>query len=461
LKVLKLSDDEIVECVKSGKVTFSVYGLGGVGLVLCAAWLRAGARVVGVDVNEGRVRELLSGNINHPERDVREVLLRGLRDGNFNVTSDGVRASRDSDVKVVIVPLTIRNGVPDFNALDNAISSVGRGLSEGDVVIIETSVPPGTTEGRVKTLLEGLSGLRAGEDFGLIYSPERVMIGRALRDLEENYPKIVSGVGAESVRVGKTLYSVICRRGVITVSSPRVAEFEKLAEGIYRDVNIALANELAKLARVLGIDFNEVVAVANTQPYSHIHRAGAGVGGLCIPVYPELMAWVAGNLGLDMKLIKTARSLNKLQPSFIAHLAYEGIRKIGRDVNNSSVALLGLAFRGDIDDSRNSPTYDIIRELRRLGFNDIVVHDPLITSDPVLEDLGIKLCNDIYRVLRYRDAVILVTDHSAYKSLTTKDIYEASGKDAVVIIDGRDVLKIEPARGKTLYTGVGRPWITC
>ncbi|RLG74869.1 MAG: nucleotide sugar dehydrogenase, partial [Thermoprotei archaeon] len=334
-----------------------------------------------------------------------------------------------------------------------------RNLEVGHTVILETSVPPGTTEYRVRRILEEQSGLVAGRDFALIYSPERVMIGHAVEDIEQRYPKIVSGIGEKSVNIAVALYSHICKAGVIVVSSPRVAEFTKLAEGIYRDVNIALANELARLARIIGVDFNEVRKAANSQPYCHLHKPGSGVGGLCIPVYPMLMEWVAELNGMRLELVLTARLINRQQPLYLTSLLLEGLRAISVKISsNVKVAVLGLAFRGDVPTAALSPTYDLVRSLKELGLT-VVVHDPLIKDDIKLRELGIALTDDIEEALRGCTAVVIATDHSQYRALSTYDILKASGSAKLVIVDGRDILKLDECGGKVLYTGVGRSWM--
>ncbi|RLE88933.1 MAG: nucleotide sugar dehydrogenase, partial [Thermoprotei archaeon] len=230
--------------VREGALRVAVYGMGGVGLAIATVWLRVGAKVLGVDVDSDKVNRLNRGIIDHEEKVVIETLKNALEKKFFRATTDGILASKESDLKIVIVPLLLKNGEPDFNPLIDATTKIGKGLKRGDVVVVETSVPPGTTEELVKEILERESGLRVEEDFGLAYSPERVMVGRAVKDIEERYPKIVAGIGPRSTNIVKTLYSLIASRGIIVMSSPRAAELEKLVEGAYRDVNIALANEV-------------------------------------------------------------------------------------------------------------------------------------------------------------------------------------------------------------------------
>ncbi|MCD6279043.1 MAG: nucleotide sugar dehydrogenase [Desulfurococcales archaeon] len=459
MRLWGLSHEEIRKALRRGDITVCVIGLGGVGLAVAAVWLRHGAHVIGVDIDEVKVSLLREGRVPHPERVVRNTISEGIRDERFTATANTSQAVKKSDVIDVIVPLVYHDGFPDFSALDDAFIKISQNLEVGHTVILETSVPPGTTEFRVRRVLEGNSGLSAGKDFALIYSPERVMIGHAVEDIEQRYPKVVSGVGEKSLDIAVALYSSICKAGVKVVSSPRVAEFAKLAEGIYRDVNIALANELAKLARVLEVDFSEVREAANSQPYCHIHKPGAGVGGLCIPVYPMLMEWAAELKSMRLELVLTARTINKLQPLFLTSLLLEGLNTAKIDLNSDvKVAILGLAFRGDVPSAAKSPTYDLARSLSELGL-EIVVHDPLISKDVILEGLGIKLDSDISRILEGCSAIIVATDHSQYKELSTYDLLKASGRSKIVVVDGRDVIKLRSCGGRVLYTSVSKPWL--
>jgi len=451
---------EIKDLLASGNLCVSVYGLGGVGLAITAVWLRAGARVIGVDINDSKVDHLNEGIVDHPEIVVKETIQKAVREGRFKATTDGVNASKNSDIKIVIVPLLLtKSKEPDFTAIDSAVTSIARGLKRGDMVIIETSLPPGTTMYRIKPLLESIGGLKAEEDFGLAYSPERVMVGHAVRDIEEAYPKIVGGVGPRSSEVAKALYERIAKRGVIVVSNPTVAEFEKLAEGIYRDVNIALANELARLAQKLGVDYEEVKIAANSQPYCHLHDTGSGVGGYCIPVYPYLMLYSAVSNGIPLELTITARRINEEQPEYVVKLILDVIKELKLNYNDVKIAILGLAFRGDIGDSRVTPVHDILRGLAKSGIKNIVVHDPFVKNDIVVGELGLKLTSDLSEAVKDADIVAILTKHSLYRKLTAEYLRDLSGKDRICVVDAVHALNPKFTPKGSLYVGVGRPLV--
>jgi nucleotide sugar dehydrogenase len=434
----------LVDLLRKGELTVSIYGLGYVGLALAAAWVRAGAKVIGVDIDAIKVERLNSGVVNYLEADVVEALSVAVKTGRFSATTDGVVASIRSDVKIVAVPVFLKKSPTavevDFSALTSAAKAIGAGLKRGDLVIVESSVPPGTTEEVVKPVLEGVSGLVAEEDFYLAYSPERIMVGHALKDIEENYPKVVAGVGPKSAQVVAELYKAVAKKGVIVLRNVKEAEFEKLLEGVYRDVNIALANEMAKLANAMGVSFRAARDAANSQPYSHVHKPGSGVGGNCIPVYPYFLMWVAAKYGVDLPLTRLARHINERQPEEVAFAVLRAMLKHGVNPSTAKIAILGLAFRGDVDDTRESPTYGIVSTLLKLGIrpNQIVVHDHLVKQDQQLTRWGVALHHDLETAIKDADVVVVSTDHSAYRLEASKII---SYMKTPIVIDARGVVK--------------------
>jgi nucleotide sugar dehydrogenase len=389
------------------------------------------------------VERLNNGVVDYPESDVAETLSTAVRTGKFSATTDGAMASIRSHVKIIAVPVFLKKSTTgievDFSALTSAARAIGAGLKRGDLVIVESSVPPGTTEDVVKPVLEGASGLLAEEDFYLAYSPERIMVGHALKDIVENYPKVVAGVGPKSAEEAAELYKLIARKGVILLRSVKEAEFEKLLEGVYRDVNIALANEMAKLANAMGISFRATREAANSQPYSHVHKPGSGVGGNCIPVYPYFLMWAAAKYGVELPLTRLARQINEKQPEEVAFAVLRAMLKHGINPSTAKIAVLGLAFRGDVDDARESPTYGIVSTLLKLGIKpgQIVVHDPYVKQDQQLAKWGVALLQDLETTIKDADVAVVSTDHSLYRVEASKI---AMYMKTPVIIDARGVL---------------------
>jgi nucleotide sugar dehydrogenase len=433
---------DAVEEVKGGKGYVTVCGAGYVGLSLTAVYLRAGMKVILVDINENKLNKISQKKLNYIEKEVEEAINRALDEGRLVLTSDCTKASSSSKVIVVTVPVYFEwlTKKINYTYFKNAVESIGKGLRRGSLVIVESSVPPGTTEKVVLPLLEEASGLKGEEDFYLVYSPERIYVGRAVKDIEERYPKIIAGIGPHSSDLGRRFYKDIAKKGVIILPRPRDAEFEKLAEGVYRDVNIALANELALLAMKLGVDFYAAREAANTQPYSHIHLPGPGVGGTCIPIYPYFLMLESMKEGFIPDLILTGRRINEAMPIKVVNLIEEIATLFNFDRNKDKVAILGVAFRGDTDDTRLSPSHDVIGLLKARGFNNIVAHDPYVLNDDVLNNLGVALTQKLDEALKNAKLVVVLTRHSYYSKLSPGEIARLAGGEPL-IIDIVNILK--------------------
>ncbi|HJS82257.1 MAG TPA: nucleotide sugar dehydrogenase, partial [Nitrososphaera sp.] len=286
--------NDLAAKVKLGELKIAIYGLGHVGSPLASAWLRAGAHVIGVDKSPAVLENARKGRTHVPEPGVDQAYQKGIREKRFSIYDDPVKASEDSGFKMICVPVLIDDSfTADLGAVRQVSTSIGRGLKKGDAVSLNPSVPPGTTEDVVIPILEKESGLRVEQDFCMLYNPERIYEGRAIQDIEEGYPAVLAGAGPKSLEMGAKLYPLIFKKGVFRMQSIKAAETEKLLEGVYRDVNIALANEMAKFCERIGVNFWEAREAANSQPFSHIHKPGAGVGGACIPVYPQFVLHTA------------------------------------------------------------------------------------------------------------------------------------------------------------------------
>lgn len=454
--IFGLSDDEIAIKLNKGEVNIAIYGLGRVGLPLAAAWLRAGQRVIGVDVNKNVVDMINMGL--SPIKDepfIPEIIREFVEAGRFKATTDLVEASKICEVKFIAVPTGIINGRFDGRFLENALKAIGKGLKRGDGVCIECTVPPTTTEVFAKDILENESGLKAEEDFALAFSPERIYEGRALEDLEVRYPKIVGGIGPRSTNFFALLYGRIAKKGVIMMSSARAAELSKIFEGVYRDVNIALANELANLCSFYNVDFFEVRSASNSQPFCHLHKPGVGVGGPCIPVYPYFLFEYAFKANLSLDLTRLARGINESMPRRTISLIIDFLKGKISDFSKVKVAIFGLAFRGNIADSRGSPTYDLIKLLLPFGV-EIVVHDPLIQVDDTLKSLGVYLTNSIEEAVRNANVILIATDHDFYLNLNWNYLSNLM-VEPKLLFDGRGIIDLSNIPKNLNFMGIGRP----
>ncbi len=442
-----MSSEEIQKSVSSGLITIAVYGMGRVGIPIAVAWLRAGARVIGVDINESLVSNLNNGVVNlKDEPGIEEGIRKGLKEGKFKATTDGIQASKSSDVKIIVVPTVLNNQRRlDTRNLEDVTRKIGKGLKKGDVVIVECTVPPLTTEFLIKRILEEEGNLKVEEDFALAYSPERIYEGRALRDIEENYPKVVGGVGPKSTDVVAALYECVAKKGVIKLKRAREAEASKVFEGVYRDVNIALANELAKFCDSAGIDFIEARSAANSQPFCHLHLPGIGVGGLCIPIYPYFLTSVAENFGLDMRIVKQARSTNDDMPKYVLHLLNKLLDRLGLEAGKVKIGVLGLSFRGDVSDIRLSPAIEFIKLIHG-SFAGVKAYDPFVERVE-----GIDTCKTLDELLAWADILVVATDHSSFKKLDLRHV-----DNRLIIVDGRNVLDPSLLPKGSIYLGIGR-----
>src|SRR5918996_1680234 len=414
------TDRDLARRVRSGEFRVAVYGLGHVGSPLASSWLRAGAHVIGIDNSSEVLDNARKGRTHIHEPGVNEAFSMGLKEKRFSVYGDPLKGSKDSHFKLICVPVLLTDSFSaDLSAVKQVATAIGQGLKKGDVVSLNPSVPPGTSEDVVLPILEEQSGLKVERDFYMVYNPERIYEGRAIEDIEERYPAIVAGAGAESLEIGAKLYSLVAKKGVIKMGNIRTAEAEKLLEGVYRDVNIALANEMAKFCEKAGVDFWEAREAANSQPFCHIHKPGVGVGGACIPVYPQFVLYAAKKSGVECRIISFGRNVNDSMPAYCVEQAMKLID--GSDLSKCTVALLGLGFRGDVSDTRLSPTYRIIEELKKVKVKEIRVHDPLVTKDPNLPH-DVVLTSDLSSVVKDADLVMLISDHSQYHNITNETL---------------------------------------
>ena len=410
-------------------MNIAVVALGKIGLPLAVAFAKKGHHVIGCDVNQRTVDLINSGVEPFPgENFLAKYLSEVIASGHLVATTDTTHAVSESDAVVIVVPLFVNEeGVPDFGWMDAATEKIAAGLKSGTLVSYETTLPVGTTRTRFAPALEKGSGLKAGVDFHLVFSPERVLTGRVFADLRK-YPKLVGGIDEASTRAGIAFYESVLdfddrpdlpeKNGVWNLGTSEASEMAKLAETTYRDVNIALANQFAIFAEGANIDIAKVIAASNSQPYSHIHQPGIAVGGHCIPIYPRFYLW---NDPLAT-VVSSARAANAAMPEHGVKLLENSFG----DLTGKKVAVLGISYRGGVKESAFSGVFGVVTALKSRGAI-VEVHDPMYTDDEIV-GLGFTP----YTLGSPIDALILQADHKEYKSLTKS---EFPGVKAVV--DGR------------------------
>ncbi|KFM14545.1 UDP-N-acetyl-D-mannosamine dehydrogenase protein [Marine Group I thaumarchaeote SCGC RSA3] len=443
-----MKKQSIFSDIKAGKKIISVYGLGNVGGPIAAAWLRKGAKIIGVDISQNLLDEIQKGKSHKVEPNISDTFSKGLKLNKLSLTSDGIEASKESHIKFVAVPVGLNKNKIDLNSLLSATKSIAKGLKKNDVVIICPSLPPGTTANLVKDVLEKNSKLKVERDFYLIYSPERIFEGRALQDIEENYPAIISGYGKNSLDFADSLLQIISKKGTIRMSSMANAEAEKLFEGVYRDVNIALANELADYCEKVGVNFWEARKGANSQPFCHLHYPGTGVGGLCIPVYPRFILESGNNIGKSLKIIQNSRKINDAMPIKCVKDSLDLLKKSKINPKNAKITILGLGFRGDVTDSRLSPTYDVVNEFLKIG-SKVIIHDPFISEDSKIPK-NVILTSNLSKAVKNSSLIFISSDHKMYSKLTKSSFSKV--KKPLLIFDGRNILNKKSFSSESLLT---------
>lgn len=405
-----------------------IMGQGYVGLPLAVRAAEADAQytVVGFDVDEERIKRLSAGE-SFVEDVAPERLAAVLASGRYLPTTEE-RKIGGFDVAVISVPTPLREGVPDLCHIESAARSLGRFLRQGATVILESTTYPGTTEELVAPLLEEYSGLTAGDDFHLGYSPERIDPGNRTWTLETT-PKVVSGIDEASLRAVDAFYGAVIDK-TVPVGSPKVAELTKLVENTFRHVNVALVNELAMYARELGIDVWEAVDAASSKPFGFMRfTPGPGVGGHCLPVDPVYLSWrVNRALGHRFRFVELANDINDHMPGYVVQRLLAAFNERGRAVNGSRVLILGLAYKPDTGDARESPAVRVVDGLLRLGAQVRAVDPHVVESAPVDERVvRVELTTE---EIGAADAVILLTDHSAFD-------YELVAEHAPFVLDCR------------------------
>jgi UDP-N-acetyl-D-mannosaminuronic acid dehydrogenase len=429
----------------AGEVPVAVYGLGKMGLPLAASLAAVSGSVTGVDVDESVARAVHAGDCPvSGEPGLPHLVAETVAAGDLTATADGPDAAAAASIHVVIVPTTLHaNDLPDLTTLRSALGTVAAGLDAGDLVLVESTVPPRTCVDVAVPLLAAESGLDP-DAFGVAFCPERTASGRALRDIAGAYPKIVGGVDDASARAARAVYGALSDNEIVVVPDATTAECVKLFEGIYRDVNIALANELARFADDLGVDTTRAMAAANSQPYCDLHEPGIGVGGHCIPYYPQFLL---SAFGRDAPLIRTARGVNDGMPLYAVRKLRRALAARDRPLSSASVLLLGLTYRPGVAETRKSPALPVAQRLVDAGATVYAV-DPVLegaTGFPV-EAVDMAALPDLDV-----DAAVLVTAHEAFSSLD----WAALGAD--VVIDGRGALDPDTIPAEVHAIGVPAP----
>jgi UDP-N-acetyl-D-glucosamine dehydrogenase len=426
------------------KATAAVIGLGYVGLPLALEIASAGFNVVGIDLDQNKIATLKSGK-SYIGDVCDQRIVEAIKAKRFLPTLD-FTALRDVDTVSICVPTPLsKSRDPDISFILSATKKIRKHLHAGQLIVLESTTYPGTTDELILPELEG-SGLRVGRDFFLAFSPERIDPGN-MAFTTRNTPKIVGGITAACTEIARVFYSQFIER-VIAVSSTKCAEMVKLLENTFRSVNIGMVNELALMCDVLGVDVYEVIDAAATKPFGFIpFYPGPGLGGHCIPIDPHYLAWKLKALNFQARFISLAAEINGVMPSVVTAMVGEGLNRFSKSIRGSKVLILGVAYKKNVSDCRESPALDIMRMISEKGAI-LSYNDPFV---PALRINGstlksVELTSD---TLKSQDCVIILTDHSAYdfRTLTAA---------STLVVDTRNATKdLQEFKDKIIKLGAG------
>lgn len=420
------------------KKSVAVIGLGFVGLPLALTFAMKNQRVIGLDTNKQLVDELQALKSSHVEnyqgKTLRLILAESTDAGNFEATTDYKKAFAEADRYIVTVGIPVENKEPFYEHFNSALISLAKGLKKGDLVLIRSTVPPGSTRKLALPLLEEYSGLTAGTDFYLAYASERIAEGRAFEEFMR-MPTVLAGINQESFNRAKELLEIISEVEIHQASSIEVVETAKVFENVARDVNIALSNQFAEFTRAIDIDINEVIELANTHTRVKLLNPGPGVGGYCLPNAYYYLTPVLEEEHLSLPLLELARNLNDCVPALIVEQLDEMLAKQDKSLATASIAVYGLAMKDYSNDDRISPAHQVCELLLAHGA-DLYAHDPLVESEkPYINP-------DAYDVADGADALLILTKQHEFEELDFARIYRSMNPQPI-LLDTRNLVERE------------------
>ena len=425
--------EKLLQKIADRSLVCGVVGLGYVGLPLAVEKAKAGFKTIGFDVQSSKV-DMVNAGQNYIGDVVDEDLSKLVKEGQLSASADFSRIC-EVDFVAICVPTPLdAHQEPDTSYVESSAKSVAQYLHKGMMVVLESTTYPGTTEELVRRILEEGSGLKCGEDFYLGFSPERVDPGNK-RFKVKNTPKIVGAIGEDAAEVISKVYSTVLDGEIVTVSSPAVAEMAKILENTYRNINIGLVNELGRLCNRMGISIWEVIDAAKTKPYGfQAFYPGSGVGGHCIPLDPYYLTWKAREYGFHTTLIENSMTINDGQPEYVAERAMHILNRNKKAINGAKILLLGVAYKNDIDDYRESPAIRVMKELKTLGA-EVSYYDPWVKSfKNMYGESGESIPKLTPEIVATYDLVLITTAH--------KDVdYDMVQKNANAVFDTQNVMK--------------------
>ncbi len=441
--------DQLIAKIESRSACIGIVGLGYVGLPLALEFAKAGFKVIGYDVSE-RVVNALNDGKSHIQDVSGAELAKQVKAGKFEATTDESRMQEMDAISIAVPTPLAKTRDPDMRFVLAAADAIGRNCRPGVLVVLESTTYPGTTRELMQPKLEA-AGLTIGEDVFLAFSPERVDPGNPIWNTK-NTPKIVGGITANCTEVATALYET-CLDTVVPVSGTETAELVKLLENTFRSVNIGLVNEMAIVCDKLGVNIWEVIDAAATKPFGFMKfTPGPGIGGHCIPLDPHYLAWKMRTLNYKTRFIDLASEINSEMPAVVVRKVAQALNEEKKAVNGSRVLVLGVAYKRDIDDMRESPALDVIRLLESQGA-EVVYHDPYVPKyrEDGHEHVSVALTDE---EITRADAVVIVTDHTIVD-------YQRVVRLAGVVVDTRNATaKLAKGKGRIVSLASASPYAT-
>ena len=423
---------QLLKKIEEKSITVGVVGLGYVGLPLAVEKAKAGFKTIGFDVQDEKVKLVNEGH--NYIGDVVDSDLKELVESKMLTATTDFSFVKDVDFVAICVPTPLdTHQQPDISYVKSSTEAISKYLTKGTMVVLESTTYPGTTEELIKPILEEGSGLKCGEDFYLGFSPERVDPGNLIYKTK-NTPKVVGAIGKDATEVIATMYRAVLEGDVYEVSSPAIAEMEKILENTYRNINIGLVNELTMLCNKLGISMWEVVDAAKTKPYGfQAFYPGPGLGGHCIPLDPYYLSWKAREYGFHTSMIENSMMINDQMPEYCVERASKILNRHGKAMNGAKVLVVGVAYKQDIDDYRESPALRVVEVLKREMAN-VEFYDPWISEYKYKGEKYQGLKDITPEVIASYDLVMITAAH-------TNVDYDMIQKNAVAIFDTKNVMK--------------------
>lgn len=434
--------ETLLKKIKDKTAIVAVIGLGYVGLPLAVEKAKAGYKTIGFDIQDKRVNMVNEGK-NYIGDVVDEELDDLVRKGLLSATTD-YSIVKEADFIAICVPTPLDEyKQPDISYVKNSTIEISKHLKKGAIVVLESTTYPGTTEELLLPILEQGSGLKCGQDFYLAFSPERVDPGNLIYKTK-NTPKVVGGVGKDSTEIAAAMYRNVLEGEVLEVSSPKVAEMEKILENTYRNINIGLANEMAIICNKMGINVWEVIEAAKTKPYGfQAFYPGPGLGGHCIPLDPYYLSWKAREYDYHTQLIETSGIINDSMPQYVVERSSKILNRFKKPLNGSKILILGVAYKQDIDDYRESPAIKVIENFEKEG-SIVDYYDPYVDEYRYKGKTKKGIKELTKEALNNADLVVITTSHTKvdYEFVQANSIYIFDTKNAMKDIKNRNNIEL-------------------